>query len=99
MKDEKVMKKSSLLAMTAVAAMAALGLSGCAADSTSTRACVILPDADSGTRWEPGDRPALESALKDAGYEAYIVGGAVRDLMVGLRPKDFDVATNATPAC
>jgi poly(A) polymerase len=35
--------------------------------------------------------------LKDAGYEAYIVGGAVRDLMVGLRPKDFDVATNATP--
>ena len=35
--------------------------------------------------------------LKQAGFEAYIVGGAVRDLMVGLRPKDFDVATNATP--
>ena len=35
--------------------------------------------------------------LKNAGYEAYIVGGAVRDLMVGLRPKDFDVATDATP--
>jgi poly(A) polymerase len=35
--------------------------------------------------------------LHDAGYEAYIVGGAVRDLLVGLRPKDFDVATNATP--
>ncbi len=35
--------------------------------------------------------------LKDAGFEAYIVGGAVRDLMVGLAPKDFDVATNATP--
>jgi len=35
--------------------------------------------------------------LADAGYEAYIVGGAVRDLLVGLRPKDFDVATNATP--
>ena len=35
--------------------------------------------------------------LKHAGYEAYIVGGAVRDLLVGLRPKDFDVATNATP--
>ena len=35
--------------------------------------------------------------LKHAGFEAYIVGGAVRDLMVGLRPKDFDVATNATP--
>ncbi|MBE7939020.1 MULTISPECIES: polynucleotide adenylyltransferase PcnB [Ramlibacter] len=35
--------------------------------------------------------------LKEAGYEAYVVGGAVRDLLVGLRPKDFDVATNATP--
>lgn len=35
--------------------------------------------------------------LKDAGFEAYVVGGAVRDLLVGLRPKDFDVATNATP--
>ncbi|MFO1293309.1 MAG: polynucleotide adenylyltransferase PcnB [Rubrivivax sp.] len=35
--------------------------------------------------------------LKEAGYEAYIVGGAVRDLIVGQRPKDFDVATDATP--
>jgi poly(A) polymerase len=35
--------------------------------------------------------------LKEAGYEAYIVGGAVRDLLLGLRPKDFDVATSATP--
>ena len=37
------------------------------------------------------------STLKQAGHEAYIVGGAVRDLLVGRRPKDFDVATNATP--
>ena len=35
--------------------------------------------------------------LQQAGYEAYIVGGAVRDLLLGLKPKDFDVATNATP--
>ena len=35
--------------------------------------------------------------LKNGGFEAYIVGGAVRGLMVGLAPKDFDVATNATP--
>jgi len=35
--------------------------------------------------------------LKDAGFTAYIVGGAVRDLLLGLRPKDFDVATDATP--
>jgi poly(A) polymerase len=37
------------------------------------------------------------TTLQDAGYEAFIVGGAVRDLLVGRRPKDFDVATNATP--
>ena len=35
--------------------------------------------------------------LQQGGFEAYVVGGAVRDLLVGLRPKDFDVATNATP--
>jgi poly(A) polymerase len=35
--------------------------------------------------------------LKEGGFEAYIVGGAVRDLLVGRQPKDFDVATNATP--
>ncbi|MBL0090388.1 MAG: polynucleotide adenylyltransferase PcnB [Ideonella sp.] len=35
--------------------------------------------------------------LKVGGFEAYVVGGAVRDLLVNRRPKDFDVATNATP--
>jgi len=35
--------------------------------------------------------------LHQQGYEAYVVGGAVRDLILGLEPKDFDVATNATP--
>jgi poly(A) polymerase len=35
--------------------------------------------------------------LNDSGYQAYIVGGAVRDLLLGKKPKDFDVATNATP--
>lgn len=35
--------------------------------------------------------------LKDAGYEAYVVGGGVRDLLAGLSPKDFDIATNAHP--
>ncbi|MER1965971.1 polynucleotide adenylyltransferase PcnB [Castellaniella sp. GW247-6E4] len=35
--------------------------------------------------------------LNQHGFDAYIVGGAVRDLIVGLAPKDFDVATNATP--
>ena len=35
--------------------------------------------------------------LQDRGFEAYIVGGGVRDLLLGHAPKDFDVATNATP--
>lgn len=35
--------------------------------------------------------------LQNAGFVAYIVGGAVRDLLIGHRPKDFDVATDATP--
>ncbi|MGE8561202.1 MAG: polynucleotide adenylyltransferase PcnB [Acinetobacter sp.] len=37
-------------------------------------------------------------ALNKAGFEAYIVGGGVRDLMLGLNPKDFDAVTDATPA-
>jgi poly(A) polymerase len=35
--------------------------------------------------------------LQQAGYKAYVVGGAVRDLIAGITPKDYDVATNATP--
>ena len=35
--------------------------------------------------------------LKEAGYQAFLVGGAVRDLLLGLKPKDFDVATDALP--
>jgi len=35
--------------------------------------------------------------LKDAGFSAYLVGGSVRDLLLGHHPKDFDVATNAHP--
>lgn len=35
--------------------------------------------------------------LRESGFNAYLVGGAVRDLLVGRTPKDFDVATDATP--
>ena len=35
--------------------------------------------------------------LKGAGYEAFLVGGGVRDLLLGREPKDFDIATNARP--
>src|ERR1700688_1799680 len=44
-------------------------------------------------------RAALRTCetLQAAGFRAYIVGGAVRDLLLGIAPKDFDVATDATP--
>lgn len=35
--------------------------------------------------------------LKDAGFQAFLVGGCVRDLLLGIKPKDFDVATDALP--
>jgi poly(A) polymerase len=35
--------------------------------------------------------------LRDAGFEAYVVGGGVRDLLAGRKPKDFDIATDAHP--
>ena len=35
--------------------------------------------------------------LRKFGFEAYLVGGCVRDLVLGIEPKDFDVATSATP--
>lgn len=47
------------------------------------------------------DKDALQiiNRLKEAGHTAYIVGGAVRDLIVGTKaPKDFDIVTNATPS-
>ncbi|MDG2089420.1 MAG: polynucleotide adenylyltransferase PcnB [Arenicellaceae bacterium] len=37
------------------------------------------------------------NTLQEAGYEAFVVGGCVRDLIVGKRPKDFDVSTDASP--
>ena len=50
---------------------------------------------------DPGafSRGALQvvARLQQSGFDAYVVGGAIRDLLLGKHPKDFDVATNATP--
>src|SRR5262245_37256726 len=35
--------------------------------------------------------------LREAGYDAFLVGGCVRDLLLGIQPKDFDIATSALP--
>ncbi len=45
------------------------------------------------------DKDALKvlKVLYEAKFEAYLVGGCIRDLLLGKRPKDFDVVTNATP--
>jgi tRNA nucleotidyltransferase (CCA-adding enzyme) len=45
----------------------------------------------------PPEISAVSSALRKAGYEAYLVGGCVRDLLIGREPKDWDLTTNATP--
>lgn len=57
------------------------------------------------TAKEHGINPQLVSSnairvthtLQQAGFKAFLVGGAVRDLLLGVKPKDFDIATNATP--
>ena len=85
-------------------------LLGKPAKKTDSSGAPLAPLAPLGKRVEVGKAehgidPALvdERAVKvvhtltEGGFEAYIVGGAVRDLLLGLRPKDFDVATNATP--
>jgi putative nucleotidyltransferase with HDIG domain len=45
----------------------------------------------------PKEVSYVTDALERAGFEAYLVGGCVRDLLIGKEPKDWDVATNATP--
>jgi len=59
----------------------------------------IVPKASHGIGREAishGSRKVCET-LQERGFAAYVVGGAVRDLLLGLRPKDFDVATDASP--
>ena len=45
-----------------------------------------------------GEAVSIVRRLKDSGYESYIVGGAVRDLILGKKPKDFDIVSEAHPA-
>lgn len=59
----------------------------------------VLPVGKHGVRRDSissGSRRTVET-LQQHGYKAYVVGGAVRDLLAGFTPKDYDVATNATP--
>ncbi len=62
-------------------------------------AATILKKSQHGIPKERLSRGGLQTCegLAKAGFKAFIVGGAVRDLMLGGTPKDYDVATNATP--
>ncbi|MBU6388343.1 HD domain-containing protein [Patescibacteria group bacterium] len=45
----------------------------------------------------PPEVKAVGDGLRKAGHESYLIGGCVRDLIIGLEPKDWDITTNATP--
>lgn len=45
----------------------------------------------------PEEVSAVSKRLEDTGFESYLIGGCVRDLIIGLEPKDWDITTNATP--
>jgi len=63
------------------------------------RAPVIIPRAEHSVSRANISRNAVKVLyrLKDSGYQAFLVGGGVRDLLLGRRPKDFDIATDARP--
>ena len=65
---------------------------------TTQRALIYTAD-EHGIRPDDLDPDAVKIArrLRASGHKAYIVGGAVRDLMLGKHPKDFDIATDSEP--
>ncbi len=60
---------------------------------------VIIPEGEHSIRVQDLDREALKVLyrLRDAGFSGYLVGGGVRDLYLGRKPKDFDISTDARP--
>ncbi|MDE0961090.1 MAG: polynucleotide adenylyltransferase PcnB [Planctomycetota bacterium] len=68
-------------------------------DSEGVQEPVILERGDHGISRRKIDRDAINALYRmiEQGHVAYLVGGAVRDLMIGKTPKDFDIATDATP--
>jgi len=70
-----------------------------AASPTADPALKIIARKQHGIAREHVSAGALKvtSGLQAAGYQAFVVGGAARDLLLGIAPKDYDVATDATP--
>lgn len=75
------------------------GKRACSASSAAKNQAVILSRGEHGISRNNIDKHALKVLyrLHNAGYHACLVGGAVRDLLLDITPKDFDVATDATP--
>jgi poly(A) polymerase len=69
------------------------------AKGKSVRKALIYTKNEHGIKREQIDPDALKviSHLRNYGFEAYLVGGAVRDMLIGKIPKDFDIVTNAEP--
>src|SRR5947209_8241495 len=67
--------------------------------SKSTAKPSIIRKSKHGISREQASTCALRvvDELQSAGFSAFIVGGAVRDLLLGRQPKDYDIATSATP--
>jgi poly(A) polymerase len=68
-------------------------------DSASRPPARIIPRAEHSISRNAISPNALRVLyrLREAGYEAFLVGGCVRDLLIGITPKDFDIATSALP--
>jgi len=68
-------------------------------DGRPVKKALVYTRDEHGINHDDVDREAVGvvQRLKDAGYESYVVGGAVRDLILGKKPKDFDIASEASP--
>lgn len=64
---------------------------------TATSFCSLRPVRSSLTMYLPPHVLYCLQALEDEGYSAYVVGGCVRDALLGLVPQDYDMCTSATP--
>jgi poly(A) polymerase len=69
-------------------------------DGELVKKAVIYTCDEHGINFADVDKDAVSivKKLKEAGFETYIVGGAVRDLVLGKKPKDFDIVSEASPA-
>jgi poly(A) polymerase len=70
-----------------------------ASDRQPSHEPALIPVERHGIRREAISPGALKTVMRmqEAGFKAFVVGGAVRDLLAGITPKDYDIATNATP--